>query len=167
MEEKPHTLNIQILLLRQKCMQFVIGIKITFIDHMQIATLCDIYIHWYTRIFVSSMVIPIYGLNDFNIELANSVTESLRSGESAVTVTCFISAKYLCSGIFRMLKDLCHYLGFLCPYLSLDVSSPANKYETMSQWWGMLDQHYKRWTSVTLIGSTSRICWASPAVCRQ
>ena len=28
-EQKPHTLNIQILLLRQKCMQFIIGIKIT------------------------------------------------------------------------------------------------------------------------------------------
>ena len=27
-EQKPHTLNIQILLLRQKCMQFIIGIKI-------------------------------------------------------------------------------------------------------------------------------------------
>ena len=28
-EQKPHILNIQILLLRQKCMQFIIGIKIT------------------------------------------------------------------------------------------------------------------------------------------
>ena len=28
-EQKPHTLNIQILLLRQKCMQFIIGIKTT------------------------------------------------------------------------------------------------------------------------------------------
>ena len=29
-KQKPHTLNIQILLLRQKCMQFISGIKITF-----------------------------------------------------------------------------------------------------------------------------------------
>ena len=28
-EQNPHTLNIQILLARQKCMQFIIGIKIT------------------------------------------------------------------------------------------------------------------------------------------
>ena len=53
------------------------------------------------------MVIPICGVNNFSIEQANSVTESLRSGESAVTVTMvtgFISAKYLCSGIFRVIN---------------------------------------------------------------
>ena len=55
--------------------------------------------------FISSMVIPVCGVNDFSIEWANSVTES------GVTVTCFISTKYFCSGIFRMINminDPCH-----------------------------------------------------------
>ena len=50
------------------------------------------------------MVVPMWGVNDLSIEYANSVTESLKSGESAVRVTGFISAKYFCSGIFRMIN---------------------------------------------------------------
>ena len=75
--------------------------------------------------------------NDFSIELANSVTESLKSGESAVTVTCFISAKYFSSGIFRMINmtnDPCirlyKYSNIMSPlplsWFSLPVSTLAH-----------------------------------------
>ena len=63
---------------------------------------------------------------------------------------------------------LCPYLGFLCPYLPLHTSSPASKYKMMNQWWDnagpalqTLDQNYN------IIGSTSRVRWASPVVCKQ
>ena len=118
------------------------------------------------------------------IEWANSVTES------GVTVTCFISTKYFCSGIFRMINminDPCHqtiiysniifivYISFPLPlsWFSLPVStlapmSPASRYEKICQWWGnagpalqTLDQHY------SIIESTSRVSWASLVVCKQ
>ena len=74
-EQKPHTLNIQILLLRRKCMQFIIGTKITLHwSHADSDTLRQIYPLLYTRIFSSSMVIPICGVNNFNIELETTFT---------------------------------------------------------------------------------------------
>ena len=75
-------------------MRFIIEIKIILnSSHTDRDTLRQISRMIYARIFSSSMEIHLCGVRNFSIEKANSATESLRSGESAVTVTCFISAK--------------------------------------------------------------------------
>ena len=53
--------------------------------------------HIYPQIYKTIILfkeIHICGVNDFTIKETNSVTESLTSGESAVTVTSFLLAKY-------------------------------------------------------------------------
>ena len=68
-EQKPHTLNMQILLLTQNCMQCITGINITLHwSHADRDTSRQIYLLIYTKIFSSSMVIPFCGVNDFSNE---------------------------------------------------------------------------------------------------
>ena len=185
-EQKPHTLNMCVLLLRQKCMQFIIGIKITLhLSHADCDTLGQIYPlrsyknillfngnthvwrewfqHWISK-FCDRFALIMWISSNSNVLYISKIFlfryfPNDKHDKWSVSLN-FISIVILCFPL--------PLFWFTLPYLPLHTSSPASKYETMNQWWGnagpalqTLDQRH------AIIGSTSIVSWASPAVCKQ